>query len=80
VKSTSLVDAARANALLARIRRGAICLDDREYRVLRYLGFSRRDVDRAVDRLVAAGQVDLVSNSGAIWVRLPQAGEKRKQA
>ena len=79
MKSTSRIDAARAAALLARIRRGALCLDDREYRVLRYLGFSRRDVDRAVDRLVAAGQVQLVSNSGAIWVRMAQTHEKGKQ-
>ena len=33
MKSTSRIDAARAAAILARIRRGAICLDDREYRV-----------------------------------------------
>ncbi len=75
----SRIDAARADALLARIRRGAICLDDREYRLLRYLGFSRRDVERATERLVATNEVELVSNSGAIWVRLPQTGEKRKQ-
>ncbi len=75
----SRIDAARADALLARIRRGAICLDDREYRLLRYLGFSRRDVERATECLVATNEVELVSNSGAIWVRLPQTGEKRKQ-
>lgn len=65
----SMIDGARAEALLARIRRGAICLDDHEYGVLRYLGFSRRDVDRAVERLVAAGKVEIFVTSGTVRVR-----------
>ena len=76
----SKIDAARADALLARIRRAAICLDDREYRVLRYLGFSRRDVNRAVDRLVAAGQVEISGSSGAVWVRSAHHLKPQKEA
>jgi hypothetical protein len=38
--------------------------------MLRYDGFSRRDVDRTIDAMVAAREAVIETNSGTVRVRL----------
>ena len=70
-KRPSALDAARREALRTRITlRTSLCLDAEAYRMLRYDGFSRRDVDRTIDAMVAAREAVIETNSGTVRVRL----------
>jgi DNA-binding MarR family transcriptional regulator len=68
---SGLLNDIRTKALLRRIvQQGPIDLGNAEYRALRRLGFSRADVTRALNRLLAAGQVEFATAPhGAVWAR-----------
>ncbi len=52
---------ARTDALHYFRERGGLTLDDAGWKNLRYLGFSRGEVSRIVDRLADNGEVKLVT-------------------
>jgi hypothetical protein len=65
------LDAARSEVLRKRIAwHGSLHLNAQTYRDLRWEGFSRRDVDRAVEALVLAGEAAIETSSGTVRVRL----------
>lgn len=70
------LDEARVEALRQRIARwGSAYLNDDLYRALRSDGWTRRQVDRAIDHLIASGQVLAEARGGVIRVRVT-AGAK----
>lgn len=68
---TSVLDGIRRRVLMKRIiRTGKMRLDAPEYRRLQKLGLSRAEVNRAVDRLLTAGELETAITSwGEVWVR-----------
>jgi hypothetical protein len=67
----SALDTARVEALRTRLaRRGSLSLTEETYRDLRWDGLSRRDVDRALEAMVAAREAIIEANTGKVRVRL----------
>jgi hypothetical protein len=65
------LDIARIEVLRKRIaQRDSLCLNDETYRNLRSDGFSRRDVERAVETMVAAGEAVVESSLSTVHVRI----------
>jgi len=65
------LDEARVEALRQRIARwGSAYLNDDLYRALRWEGWTRGQVDRALERLIASGQVVAEAHGGAVRVRV----------
>ena len=66
----SVLDTARIEALRARIERlGSLCLNAETFRMLWHEGFTRRDVDCAIQELAAANRVKLDASLGVVCVR-----------
>ena len=69
--ASTALELARARGLLKRITSlGPLAMCAAEYRALRRAGYSRADVNRAIDSLVAAGEIEIATTmTGTVCVR-----------
>ena len=75
----SALDAARIEALRACIeRQGSLWLNAQTFQMLREGGLSRRDVDRGIEAMNAAGRIVFDSTCGVVVIRL--AGARKEGA
>ncbi|HOQ48076.1 MAG: hypothetical protein ACM336_00340 [Acidobacteriota bacterium] len=65
------LDEARVEALRQRIARwGSAYLNDDLYRALRWEGWTRGQVDRAIEHLIAGGRLVAEARDGVVRVRV----------
>jgi hypothetical protein len=67
------LDEARVEALRQRIARwGSAYLNDDLYRALRWEGWTRGQVDRGIERLIAGGRLVAEARNGVVRVRVTE--------